>query len=174
MEGDWIGLEKPLRACGVMESAPALAEARKQGCTPAEVGMLISHFEAHPNAWTPGYLYARIMRLRPGDDPSKGWPEPSHEWRKAQEAQLPPKPLTPTREELIAENQRVIEALEAEVGPALDGLPPDRLEKFAAHTFQGNVMMQDRYRRNPKDKLCREWLLRGLKACRAPRVEVQP
>jgi hypothetical protein len=166
LEGDWIGLERPLRACGVTESAPALAAARKAGCTPAEVGMLIGHFEAHPKAWTPGLLYARIKSLRPGDDPSKGWPEPSHEHKQLVEAQRPAKALAPSREQLMAENAARVAALEEECGPALDGLPPERLEKFLRHTFEGKPNMLERYRRNPKDALCREWLLLALKKCK--------
>lgn len=96
LDEEWDSLDCQLRRRGMGDAANALNGARSAGCTPPEVGLMLAHWEAYPKAWGIGLLYARIMRLRPGDDPTVGWPAPSHEYVQAEEAKRPPRALRST------------------------------------------------------------------------------
>jgi hypothetical protein len=143
-DGDeWHGIEQSLRSSGVMDSSRCIAKARENGCSPADVGLLIGHFEAHPKGWTANFLHARVMRAMPGDDPSKGWPEPSVEWKKLKEATLPPKALTPSRAQLIEQDRQLRAGLEATFGAVVDGMGVDELRA----AVNGNAILTSRIQR---------------------------
>jgi uncharacterized protein YdaU (DUF1376 family) len=114
-EEDWQGVARLVRKQGLVQSGDAIAAARSAGCKPCEVAMLLAHFEAFPKAWGAGLLHHRIKTLRPGDDPAKGWPDPSPEWRDAQDAKAQPKALGPSLEEQRAKQAAEIASAAAEI-----------------------------------------------------------
>jgi hypothetical protein len=165
-DGDeWDSLNVLLRRNGVGDADVAIRAAIEHGCAPADVGLLIGHFEAHPKAWGPGLLYARVMRLRHGDDPAKGWTEPSDEWHKLKEASRPPRAIEPSRAEVMAQDKALREGIEQTFGAEVDAMTVEQLREAVA----GNEMLMGRIQRairkkgDPrKDFAVREHVLHAL------------
>lgn len=159
-EDGWLGIERLLRDHGLVDSSAAIAAARKAGCSPQLAGMLIGHWEAHPKAWTIGLLYGRLMRLRPHDDPSKGWPEPSAEYKAAVERAKPKPPPGPSYPDQKAASRAEITTLERDYGPILDAMPRSDVDLIAAEVINGNLQLDRLYQRDgPKGLVMRERLL---------------
>lgn len=101
VEGVWANLESLARRLG-LNDLDCFAAPRNAGCDPSLVGMVLGYFESRPRAWSVGYLHYRIRILKPDDDPTKGWPEPSYEWKQDQEAKRPPRALSSLDQETQA------------------------------------------------------------------------
>jgi uncharacterized protein YdaU (DUF1376 family) len=159
---EWEGIGRLVRQQGLVDSGSAIAAARAAGCKPCEVAMLIAHFEAYPKAWGEGLLHHRIKTLQPGDDPTKGWPEKSHDWKLAQESKFKKAmALAPTEADIAAENRRREEARERTYGPLVDAMTDADVDD----AVRSNQVLIDRLKearrhgKDPRKGLLRDTLL---------------
>jgi hypothetical protein len=145
----WAGLLERLRRLGMGDARVPLEAAFRAGLMPQDVSRAVDHFEAHPLAWTLGYLWARIKQMRPGEDPITvpAWPPKSAEWQAAQkQAATPASPAKPTKtkQEAQSETKALLAAQEATLGVQLDALPEEVRQRVIQQCLQGNRFMLER------------------------------
>lgn len=153
----WERLADELLAAGVDLGAEAAAECRQRGCSLALVRSAVAAWRARSDLG-PGALYARLVRLRPGQEPGRGFPPPppvalatvvsakAETLRTAEQQQA--QQLARDRDELA---QR-----EARYGLAVDALGSDERERLLPEPLRRLA------RKQPDSPLVRECLLRAM------------
>lgn len=69
-------LEEEVFECGVGNARRAVSTALEAGCSPTEIRAVILAWAKRGGDLGAGYLHKRLMELRPGEPPDRGWPKP--------------------------------------------------------------------------------------------------
>lgn len=77
----WMGVEEDLLKCGVSAAGKAVDAAISNGCRSDDVIAVVAFWRCSRPKWGAGALYQRILNLRPGQDHSELWPDPSKEFQ---------------------------------------------------------------------------------------------
>lgn len=159
----WQEVEEALHQREVVAGAEACKNASDRGVKPTEALAIIAHYDALRGAWGPGALQKRISIARPGDDPSMHWPTVSVDYTKRKRSMsIDRQSLELQRQREEAERDRARrEDLERRVGPELDALPADELERLAEACVP--AFLRSIYRSSGRSSpTVREYLLEAL------------
>lgn len=175
----WREVEGDLRRCGVGLASKAVAALQANGCEPDHAIDVIAFWRLHSGAWEPGALYTRLVNLRPTDDCSEFWPEPSPKAKRAAERdQSLERQNNTTEKRMAAEKQKAadiehLKKLEQQYGGRVDGMSREELVDFIRKNFasEGEFMLGRLKGSGPPTGVVRESILAYLdSAAKRPKL----
>lgn len=162
----WKGVEGDLLKCGVNAAGKAVAAAIANECRPDDVTNVVAFWRLHSGQWKAGALYQRILILRPGQDCSEHWPEPSAEFVAIQQREKSVRSqsaMAATRESAAKEKAaaaKKMAAMDAEFGQKIDEMSADEVRDLIRREMPETAeFLLSRYRGDRVSGTLRESLL---------------
>ncbi len=151
-------LEEVVFACGVEDGSRAVRTALQAGCTPKEIHAVVGAWGKRMGDVSAAYLHWRLMHLRPGELPDKGWPapEPDVEQKAATAKRLDRERQAEAEyAEQASKSAATAAEREAKFGPELDAMDQLEVEELC----RSHPPMHKMFKKKQPSPLLREWLL---------------
>ncbi len=162
----WKGVEEDLLKCGVVAAGKAVDAASTNGCRPDDVIAVIGYWRCSRGRWGAGALYQRILILRPEQDHTELWAEPSEEFIAAENRERSVKSqvdIAAKRESAAKEKaaeKAKLAALEAKFGQKIDAMSAEEVRDLVRREFPETADVElARYHGGRVSGLLRESLL---------------
>jgi hypothetical protein len=162
----WKGVEEDLLKCGVSAAGKAVDAAIANGCRPDDVIAVVAFWRCSRPKWGAGALYQRILNLRPGQDQSELWPDPSEQFVASEQRTQSVKSQVAQsakweshRKEKAADTMNLAE-LESEHGPKIDAMSCSELAALVRREFPNeSAVLLKQIRNGRPSRLLREMIL---------------
>lgn len=162
----WKGVEEDLLECGVSAAGKAVDAAISNGCRPDDVIAVVAFWRCSRPKWGAGALYQRILNLRPGQDQSELWPDPSAEFvATEQRAKSTKSHAEQAAKRESARKEKAVESvnfaeLEAEHGQKIDAMSVEDVSEFIRREFPAeSTVLHKQIRNGRPSRLLREMML---------------
>jgi hypothetical protein len=151
-------LEEEVFECGVEDARRAVRTALEAGCSPAEIRAVVLAWCKRNGDLGAGYLHYRLMELRPGQEPDRGWPKQPPEVAEKKAVQSRAKreqTIEQDYQKSAAESDVAAAEREKKYGAELDAMDPAEVAEICRPHSQMAALL----RKKQKSPLLRAWLL---------------
>lgn len=153
-------LEEEVFQCGVEDAVRAVRSATDAGCSNGEIRAVIAAWSRRDDLG-PGSLHYRLMELRPGQEPDRGWPKQAPEVVQKKQAGKRADAERRDEEEYqekVVADAATAKAREEKFGPELDAM--DQVE--VGEICKPFPAMFKLFKKKEPSPLLRAWLLSQL------------
>lgn len=156
----WKGVEEELLKCGVNAAVKAVDAAIANGCRADDAIAVIAFWRCSRGKWGSGALYQRIINLRPNQDHSELWPEPSDEFVKTQAREASVKNHVTVAADRAAdakrreEDRKAAREREDAYGSKLDAMDREQVVEIINRSFpDASGLMRQRLPKRKSDRI---------------------